>query len=714
MLNLFIVDYFDLHKRNGLATYVSHLSKHLRKNKQVKLSFIWINSKPESGFNVSKTENWQYYIPGEVGSVMGNETFSKKAAAFLATQLKKKKNVIFHFNWINHCAFGYLLKHEMECKTILTQHCTPWRELITLNYPLFKKLNERFEHDEQELELLHPVLLQEQWSYRAMDHIICVSEVGKKSLTRMLGFPSDKISIIYNGMHVSNRKKQQTSKELRKQYQIPETEKIILFAGSIAEKKGAFDLAEAFEVLVKFHLPKPLRLIMAGYGDLNKVLERVKKDSWLKITFTGHIGKEHLYDLYKLSDIGVVPSYVEPFGYTALEMMNFELPVVVTDVDGLREVVPENCGLKIPLVYGNAKASVKISKLVEGIGNLLANKTTAKRNAFHAKKHVLANFDARLMTSKTVTLYREVLNGTKSPQNIVDLKYPLVSVIVSRFSSKSAVENFLALNIQNQKYRNLEILVVGENDNMEFKKHDGYNLQQINVAKETDHSACLNLGIKLAKGKYIVIASEAIIFHPERFKKQVGFLEDPQNTDTALVGSFLFFVDKEKVPITLTQFPVRDLAIKSTMLFRNPISQDTVMFRAEILKKKKYLNHTYSLDGHDLWHRISKTHKLENLPEFLTHRIILEKDISSYKSTVANFVSDKLDELFDVTEDELATHLAILFGYMQNFFNTPEKIVFLRNWVNKVLKPLQEKYSISDTQSKILSSFILECYCGID
>ena len=50
-------------------------------------------------------------------------------------------------------------------------------------------------------------------------------------------------------------------------------------------------------------------------------------------------------------DVGIVPSFVEQCSYTAIEMMCFGLPLIVSDVEGLKEIVPGNCGLKIKVDF---------------------------------------------------------------------------------------------------------------------------------------------------------------------------------------------------------------------------------------------------------------------------------------------------------------------------------------------------------------------------
>ena len=55
------------------------------------------------------------------------------------------------------------------------------------------------------------------------------------------------------------------------------------------------------------------RLLIAGNGDYTRAFQEAK-NIYTKITFTGLLKKEELFEIYQLADAGVVPSLFEPFG----------------------------------------------------------------------------------------------------------------------------------------------------------------------------------------------------------------------------------------------------------------------------------------------------------------------------------------------------------------------------------------------------------------
>ncbi|HMA20687.1 MAG TPA: glycosyltransferase, partial [Gemmatimonadaceae bacterium] len=55
--------------------------------------------------------------------------------------------------------------------------------------------------------------------------------------------------------------------------------------------------------------------------------------------FPGYVPEEQKLDLYRLTDLFVMPSRLEGFGYVFLEALACGIPVVASSVDGSREAV---------------------------------------------------------------------------------------------------------------------------------------------------------------------------------------------------------------------------------------------------------------------------------------------------------------------------------------------------------------------------------------
>lgn len=183
--------------------------------------------------------------------------------------------------------------------------------------------------------------------------------------------------------------------------------KIILLAGRMDEVKGVNFLIRAFHQVLE-NYPN-CRLLIAGNGDYNRYLQDAKT-IYTKITFTGFLEKAELYELYKIADMGVVPSLFEPFGYVPVEMMMHELPIVATATSGLNEVVDESCGLKIPLIISPDNVEIDTSLLAQKIVYLLQNPAEAKQLGKNGRKRYLEKYSSVAFGKNMIAFYKSLFS----------------------------------------------------------------------------------------------------------------------------------------------------------------------------------------------------------------------------------------------------------------------------------------------------------------
>lgn len=116
---------------------------------------------------------------------------------------------------------------------------------------------------------------------------------------------------------------------------------VLGIVGRLAEQKGHAVLLQAMpEVLKTF--PEAVLLII-GDGPERESLEEKSNSYGLAdhVVWLGSKTQEEVFRLYGIIDIFVMPSLYEGFGLTAAEAMAAGLPVVASDVEGLREVVDD-------------------------------------------------------------------------------------------------------------------------------------------------------------------------------------------------------------------------------------------------------------------------------------------------------------------------------------------------------------------------------------
>ena len=107
----------------------------------------------------------------------------------------------------------------------------------------------------------------------------------------------------------------------------------LLFISRLVKEKGVFELIEAFKSLSKKR--DDIELTVAGDGDaFNEIEERIKNQKNIKLT--GFVEGKEKIELFKTSDIYILPSYTEGLPVSVLEAMLFGLPILTTQVGGLK------------------------------------------------------------------------------------------------------------------------------------------------------------------------------------------------------------------------------------------------------------------------------------------------------------------------------------------------------------------------------------------
>jgi len=121
-----------------------------------------------------------------------------------------------------------------------------------------------------------------------------------------------------------------------------------LFVGRLVPQKGIDVLLEALNLLSR---DIPWKLTLAGDGPQWTAIagQAARLGVADRIRFLGWCGKEQLQTIYRSADIFVLPSRDEGMSNALLEAMASGLPVVCTDVAGMRDVIaPGENGMIVP------------------------------------------------------------------------------------------------------------------------------------------------------------------------------------------------------------------------------------------------------------------------------------------------------------------------------------------------------------------------------
>lgn len=262
---------------------------------------------------------------------------------------------------INIKVIGKLAK-EMRKYDVVHVHLFPHQFYCAMAHRLLPRKRRPImittEHNTYNNRRKYPVLRGvDRWMYRAYDAIIGISPEATKNLT---GWLKDrnlerKISTIYNGVNIKKYRKGK-SDNLRAELGIKHDRKIVTMVARMTHPKDPLTLLKAIRNI------ENVDAVLVGYGPLIEIMR--KESEKLGIAYRVHLLglRNDINEILSGSDIGCLSTEWDGFGLVAVEYMAAGLPVIVTDVPGLREVVGDSDAL-FPFQDAEALAG-KIRKLI--------------------------------------------------------------------------------------------------------------------------------------------------------------------------------------------------------------------------------------------------------------------------------------------------------------------------------------------------------------
>jgi len=181
-----------------------------------------------------------------------------------------------------------------------------------------------------------------------------------------------------------------------------------LFMGRLERDKGIYELLEAFvSVLARY---PDAELLLGGEGDLDAVMAVIaQKRLANSVHLLGWVVGEEKRQVFERADALVLPSYIEGLPVSMLEAMQCGMPVIVTSVGSVPEVVSHQVNaLMIP---PGDKA-----QLADAMMQLASDAGAASRMGEAGRTLFAANFSAELVCQKVAALYEE-LNVPRTGQS---------------------------------------------------------------------------------------------------------------------------------------------------------------------------------------------------------------------------------------------------------------------------------------------------------
>ncbi len=196
------------------------------------------------------------------------------------------------------------------------------------------------------------------------DAAVGVSRETCEGFQKVLKVPVEKIHLIANGIDIVRFAGTSGSATKRRELGIEAEEKVIGCIANIRPEKNHKILISAFSLILKKH--PEARLLLAGADQMGGAIQQFAESLGIgsRVLFLGH--REDIPELHAVLDVFCLPSLYEGMPISILEAMAARVPIVATDVLGIRGIITSGeTGL---LVKSNDAQA-----LADGIERLLAD-----------------------------------------------------------------------------------------------------------------------------------------------------------------------------------------------------------------------------------------------------------------------------------------------------------------------------------------------------
>ena len=237
-------------------------------------------------------------------------------------------------------------------------------------------------------------------TFKMATTIIALSSLDKEYITKISRINSQRIKVIPNAIDPERYNIDVDPTSFINKYRL-KNKKIILFVGSLIERKGVQYLIAAAPSVIKNI--REVKFVVVGSGHYKKNLESRVRELGLGecFVFTGRISDEDLMRAYKACDMFVLPSLVEGVPSVIQEALLFSKPVISFDLPGIHEYFNE-CVTLVP--------PANSTMLTRAILHILKDEDYARKLALKGRHLILNHLNWKSVFRAITSLYRDTLN----------------------------------------------------------------------------------------------------------------------------------------------------------------------------------------------------------------------------------------------------------------------------------------------------------------
>ena len=399
MKALLLTNEYPPHIYGGAGVHVDYLSKDLAKLMKVEVRCFGdqredLGNLQVRGFGTGTPE---MECPKPLQSTLGA---SRRCVDFNGAGISA--DLVHCHTWYTHLG-GIMAKLNYGIPLVITVHSLeplrPWKR---------EQLGGGYDYS----------LWVEKTALELADAVIAVSEETKRDVLSLFDVKEDRISVIHNGIDLSEYRAIENPEALRA-LGIDPARPYILFVGRITRQKGIVHLVRAIR-----HLNPGFQVVLcAGAPDTPEIAAEMKQAVAAArehhsevIWIEKMVSRPEAIALYSGASVFVCPSIYEPFGIINLEAMACGTPVVASAVGGIKEVVVHGeTGFLVPLKqmtespFEATEPEAFAKDLADKINLLMADPALAAKMGAAGRKRAEELFGWDSIARKTERLYSKLL-----------------------------------------------------------------------------------------------------------------------------------------------------------------------------------------------------------------------------------------------------------------------------------------------------------------
>ena len=245
----------------------------------------------------------------------------------------------------------------------------------------------------------------EKWTALFSTHLLSQSREDIDVAVETGLCPKEKIEYLGNGIDPDKFDPSKSNgAALRRELQIPENAFVVGCVGRLVLEKGFGDLFDAAERVGRDPDLQDVCFVVIGpeEPDQNdaidrRVLEKLKASG--QVRFLGW--RDDVHELYSIMNVFVLPSWREGIPRACMEASAMELPIIATNVRGIREVVLDG-------VSGRLVPLRDVDALTTAIREFYFARNEIAEMGRAGRRHVIANHSQKMVLSRLSDFYHRL------------------------------------------------------------------------------------------------------------------------------------------------------------------------------------------------------------------------------------------------------------------------------------------------------------------